>query len=62
MVVSVLAISTNDILSTYPLPHAGELSALFDESSLDGSFDFATTGDTAEKVELSTGYISLHDT
>lgn len=57
MVVSVLAISTNDILSTYPLPHSGELSALFDESGLDGSFDIDATGGPAEKVELSTGHV-----
>lgn len=57
MVVSVLAISTNDILSTYPLPHAGELSAFFDESSMGDSFDIDATGDAADIVEPSTGYI-----
>lgn len=66
MVVSVLAISTNDILSTYPLPHSGELSAYFDEHNVNDSFDNDASGDLgasapAEKSELSKGHISRGD-
>lgn len=62
MVVGVLAISTNDILSTYPLSHSGEPSAHFDQHSINGSFDNDASGDLgasapAEKLELSKGYI-----
>lgn len=57
MVVSVLAIGTDDILSTYPLPHAGELSALFDEANMTGSLDIVATSGPEEELQLSTGYI-----
>lgn len=62
MVVRVLAISTNDILSTYPLPHSGELSAYFDEHNVNDSFDNDSSGDLgtsapAEKSELLKGHM-----
>lgn len=57
MVVSVVAIETDDILSTYPLPQSGELSAFFSEHTTYDCFDMNASDAPAENLELSKGHM-----